>query len=430
MNAAEFNATAGARTRQADLAGQTFGRLTVVERAGRTERGHVTWTCLCSCGATTTVTTRNLHGTTTSCGCYRREQARKQNLIHGQAETLLYRRYYAMVNRVTNPNSEKYGLYGGRGITITTRWLEPNGCGFMNFRADMGEGFREDLTLDRIDVDGPYTPENCRWATAKQQARNTRRNRYLTLWGDTKSLAEWCELLDLNYDRTKRRLQRGWSVERSLTNDAGQAATWDKLFPVGTLVFAYPGARPEDIPSAPRLVTRTRTVAQMSASGDPVVWVDGEGSYICLTHVDPVSESVWQAAREAEQAVAVAAAPTEPSGDDTTLRAAFVKALSEAARTHPCPISGPYWTSCVHYDEAGRIRTGSCHSERRADAVLMVRDAEVERLTAELAEFASRVNELESRICECEPVREHRDLRRPAFYQHAADCPVNAGVAS
>ncbi|MFJ2961233.1 hypothetical protein ACIPIC_02850 [Streptomyces collinus] len=78
------------------------------------------------------------------------------------------------------------------------------------------------------------------------------------------------------------------------------AEQWNALYPVGTPVFAYPGFRPEDDRNARRLVTRTRTEAQLSASGDPVVWVDGEGSYICLTHVDAVSESVWQAAKDSE----------------------------------------------------------------------------------------------------------------------------------
>lgn len=82
------------------------------------------------------------------------------------------------------------------------------------------------------------------------------------------------------------------------------AETFNSRFPVGTPVFAYPGARPEDIPSARRLVTRTRTEARTSASGDPVVWVDGEGAYICLTHVDPVSMDEWEAAKATEVAAA------------------------------------------------------------------------------------------------------------------------------
>ncbi|MFF7329742.1 hypothetical protein [Streptomyces sp. NPDC008150] len=89
------------------------------------------------------------------------------------------------------------------------------------------------------------------------------------------------------------------------------AAEFNALHPVGTPVFAYPGARPEDIPGARRLVTRTRTEAQTSASGDPVVWVDGEGAYICLTHVDPVSEVVYEAAKQAEQTATAVVAREE-----------------------------------------------------------------------------------------------------------------------
>lgn len=89
------------------------------------------------------------------------------------------------------------------------------------------------------------------------------------------------------------------------------ADAFNALHKVGTLVFAYPGARPEDIPSATRLVTRTRTEAQVSASGDPVVWVDGEGSYISLTHVDAVSEDEWEAARAADAESAKAQAAKE-----------------------------------------------------------------------------------------------------------------------
>ncbi|MGW5173209.1 hypothetical protein ACWERY_02425 [Streptomyces sp. NPDC004082] len=84
------------------------------------------------------------------------------------------------------------------------------------------------------------------------------------------------------------------------------ADQFNALYPIGTPVFAYPGSRPEDDSSARRIVTRTRTKAQTSASGHPVVWVEGEGAYLRLTHVDPVSESVWQAAQEAETAAAVA----------------------------------------------------------------------------------------------------------------------------
>lgn len=88
------------------------------------------------------------------------------------------------------------------------------------------------------------------------------------------------------------------------------AEQFNALYPVGTPVFAYPGFRPEDASDARRLATRTRTAAQVSASGDPVVWVEGEGSYICLTHVDPVPEDVWEEARAAEKPAEPEVAPT------------------------------------------------------------------------------------------------------------------------
>lgn len=90
------------------------------------------------------------------------------------------------------------------------------------------------------------------------------------------------------------------------------AEQWNARHPVGTLVFAYPGVRPEG-GAGTRLVTRTRTEAQLSASGDPVVWVEGEGSYICLTHVDPVAEDVWEAARKAEEQAEPEAKPVSPA---------------------------------------------------------------------------------------------------------------------
>jgi len=173
--------------------------------------------------------------------------------------------------------------------------------------------------------------------------------------------------------------------------------TFNRLHPVGTPVFAYPGFRPEVASDARRLVTRTRTAAQLSASGGPVVWVEGEGSYICLTHVDPVSEDVWEEARAAE----VAAAESEPV---TAVPQPIDEArLAEIQR---------------HVDATRNWSLGN----------LMAREllVEVQRLKAELADFSGRVNELESRLCNCEPVREHNDYRRPAFYQHAVGCPVNA----
>ncbi|MCX4232110.1 hypothetical protein [Streptomyces ortus] len=148
------------------------------------------------------------------------------------------------------------------------------------------------------------------------------------------------------------------------------AAEFNARYPVGTPVFAYPGARPEDIPSTRRLVTRTRTVATTSASGDPVVWVDGEGSYICLTHVDPVSESEWQAAapEAARKRISDLLWWSVPSSNDTDAKAktealldAFAAAVRDAAFREAVDL--------VAADTDIHIRYGSAtdYAERHAD---------------------------------------------------------------
>lgn len=164
------------------------------------------------------------------------------------------------------------------------------------------------------------------------------------------------------------------------------ADTFNASYPVGTLVFAYPGARPEDIPSARRIVTRTSTEAKsVGLDRDGVVWVEGHGAYISLTHVDPVSESVWKAAKEAEETAAAVAAKPQPLSDQR---------LAE-------------------------IREHVAATQNWSLGNLAARDllAEVQRLKAYVAR-------IESALCECQPEREHDDYRCAADYMHAAGCLV------
>lgn len=126
--------------------------------------------------------------------------------------TPLYSRWRAMLGRTCNPNNTEYGNYGGRGITVCERWQS-----FQRFAEDMECDFSVDLELDRIDVNGPYAPQNCRWATRVQQQRN-RRNNHLIIWrGTTATSQEWAEKLGLRPNTLIYRLRHGWSVDRALT---------------------------------------------------------------------------------------------------------------------------------------------------------------------------------------------------------------------
>lgn len=201
-----------------DLTGMKFGRLTVESRDGRLG-GHVCWKCRCECGAVRRNTSQNLQrGDVQSCGCLARERAAvrcRSRTKHGMSGTAEYEAWDGMkdrCNRITHP---AYGRYGGRGIKVCERWLEPDG--FLNFLADVGPRPTPEHTLDRIGNDGNYEPANVRWATMKQQSRNKSNNHLLTHAGETLTVAEWIERTTLNPITFRARLRVGWSLERILT---------------------------------------------------------------------------------------------------------------------------------------------------------------------------------------------------------------------
>ena len=167
-----------------DLTGQKFGRLTVIERAGKTAHGeHAKWLCRCECGNVITAASNNLRsGNTTSCGCFQSEIASKMgmaNKTHGKSRTRLHKVWAGMIARCYDPGKPYYKHYGGRGITVCDEWRND----FQAFHDwAMANGYDPNApfgkcTIDRIDVDGNYCPENCRWVSMKVQSSNRRNSK-------------------------------------------------------------------------------------------------------------------------------------------------------------------------------------------------------------------------------------------------------------
>lgn len=193
-----------------DLTGKKFGRWTVIKRAASKE-GASFWECVCNCGNKNSVSGRALvYGTSKSCGCWAIELATKHGHNPTANPSATYRVWRGIKARCNNPNVKIFKRYGGRGIKMCDRWKKS----FANFLADMGER-PAGLSIERKNNNGHYTPKNCKWATRTEQARNRRSSRFLIYKGERKTLAEWCELLNLSYANVSARLKLGWSVKEA-----------------------------------------------------------------------------------------------------------------------------------------------------------------------------------------------------------------------
>ena len=195
-----------------DMSGHRYGRLTVVEMSGHNKHNQRLWRCVCDCGNDAEVIGFLLRqGQTQSCGCLAKESIASVNYKHGKSKSQIWSIHHSMMDRCYLKTSHAYHRYGGRGITVCDRWHD-----FENFYADMGDK-PKGMSLERIDNDKGYSPENVKWASYKEQANNTRSNRILTYMGKSQNITQWAEELGIKMTTIWARLQRGWTVERALT---------------------------------------------------------------------------------------------------------------------------------------------------------------------------------------------------------------------
>lgn len=198
--------------KRTDLAGRRYSRWTVISFAGG-KAAEARWLCRCDCGTERPVLARSLNcGASRSCGCLHDEMVDRTMRTHGMTRSSEFRIWQGMNQRCYNPKGSAYRHYGGRGIAVCPRWRGS----FEAFYADMGPRPSPAHSLDRIDNGGPYSPENCRWATVRAQAWNRRTNVTISFRGETKTIAEWAAQLGLSPCTIRARLNKGWPAARVL----------------------------------------------------------------------------------------------------------------------------------------------------------------------------------------------------------------------
>lgn len=194
-----------------DLTGQKFGKLSVIRMVGKNKNHKAMWECKCECGNVICVDSHSLRcGNSKSCGCSRQHINRK----HGDSgdRARLYTIWANMNMRTSNPNNSCWKDYGGRGITICEEWKDYEA--FKRWATE--NGYEPNLTIDRIDNDKGYSPDNCRWITRKMQCYNRRSNHLLKYGDEEKTIQEWADQFNLKRNTLVHRLKLGWSIEKAL----------------------------------------------------------------------------------------------------------------------------------------------------------------------------------------------------------------------
>lgn len=201
-----------------DLSGRRFGRLRVVSYEGLDGGKNAAWKCACDCGEFVIVRGYRLRsGETASCGCLRIDTRLREGVKRGDGtvgkspeDRALYAAWTALRSRCLSPKDANYPNYGGRGITVCDRWLES----FRNFVEDMGPRPFKNAQIDRIDNDGPYSPENCRWTTVKENSRNRRSARYIDTPAGRMKLCEAADFAGITRGAMEQRVRNEWPTER------------------------------------------------------------------------------------------------------------------------------------------------------------------------------------------------------------------------
>lgn len=201
-----------------DLTGQRFGFLVVQSFAFYSkQKRHCYWNCLCDCGNKSIVSAQCLRrGYTKSCGCYNsklKKQFGGHHITHGYSSHPICNTYWSMKARCYNKNHDAYKRYGGRGITVCEEWLHSSDA-FVKWALE--NGWKEGLTLDRIDVNGNYEPKNCRWITRSEQALNKRNTIFITYKNQKLTISQWSVKTGLSYTVINTRRHKGWSPEKIL----------------------------------------------------------------------------------------------------------------------------------------------------------------------------------------------------------------------
>ena len=198
-----------------DITGQTFGRMVAKYVAKTDARGRQFWWCECSCGEGKVIRGVDLrNGKTKSCGCLRNDRVRAARGTHLDSGTRLYRIWRAMRRRCSDKNQLSYTWYGGKGIIVCDEWDS-----YENFKSwAIAKGYEENLSIDRIDNDGDYTPDNCRWATNLTQGNNTTRNKKITFNGETLNISQWSRKLGGKGSLVANRIKLlGWSPDEAVS---------------------------------------------------------------------------------------------------------------------------------------------------------------------------------------------------------------------